>query len=294
VASIQFSTDNRTVHSNDATAITKAVASPGMAVDSGRGSTRQVQVNTHGQAFVQFGEGGSTRASSGVTSVNMALVGNGASGVLATAQRNGQPIAPGELRDSDTVEGPTGLRTSVGNARRLGWINQDRAGNVSNPTPEQLQEASRAAEAERQAAAEKAAQDAEKERIDLNRFPDDAAEAAAQHFAGEVAADDKIAAMVQMHRDGQLSESMIHRLSEQMHLSPDEFVAAWNAMALNTQAQLAVLARANKIDVNAFASWMRSTRSSESLSAMRQHALGRDLVGAWQPHIDAFKARGGR
>jgi hypothetical protein len=294
VASIQFSTDNRTIHSNDATAITKAVASPGMAVDSGQGSARQVQVNTHGQAFVQFGEGGSTRASSGVTSVNMALVGNGASGVLATAQRDGQPIAPCELRDSDTVEGPTGLRTSVGNARRLGWINQDRAGNVSNPTEDQLREASGDVELEREAKAQRAEKEAEAKRVELNRFIDDEAEAAAQHFAGEVAADDKIAAMVQMHRDGQLSESMIHRLSEQMHLNPDQFVASWNAMAMHTQAQLTVLAQVNKIDVDAFASWMRSTRSDAALMAMQKHALGRDLVGAWQPHIDAFKARGGR
>jgi hypothetical protein len=87
----------------------------------------------------------------------------------------------------------------------------------------------------------------EERRADINRFVDDAAEGVALHFASEVPADEKIAAMVAVYRDGTLSESQIQNLAQKMHLTPDEFVVSWNAMANNLQHQLTAMANAHGV-----------------------------------------------
>lgn len=134
----------------------------------------------------------------------------------------------------------------------------------------------------------------EERRADINRFVDDAAEGVALHFASEVPADEKIAAMVAVYRDGTLSESQIQNLAQKMHLTPDEFVVSWNAMANNLQHQVTAMANAHGVNLPEFSAWMRESRGGQAQAALQQHALSRDVEGAYANHMRDFIARGNK
>jgi hypothetical protein len=91
--SVQFG-EGRQVLSNDATSITKAVATGGQATSNAPG----VRVNTSSFARADIGPNGEVNAFQGTATahVNMAEIDLGISGVLGTARRDGAPVAASE------------------------------------------------------------------------------------------------------------------------------------------------------------------------------------------------------
>jgi hypothetical protein len=196
-----------------------------------------------------------------------------------------------DLRDTDTVE-MQGTRTSVAVAKRLGWITTDRQGNTYNQTPEAMREVDGTAAQERAVAAEAAQRAQDAETADMNRHPEEI-EAAAQLFTGKVSPSDQIAMLVQMNTKGQPMPATLQRVAEQMGLSPEQAVDSLNAMAAGTQAQLRILAKSRGVDADAFADWARERRSDRVQTALQQHVLRRDVVGAWSGLITEYKATRG-
>jgi hypothetical protein len=78
-----------------------------------------------------------------------------------------------------------------------------------------------------------------------------------------------------------------------MNVTPD--VATNRLRALNTgiEGQFGAVARGLGVDPDKAADWMRQNRQSETLTALRGHALNRDVM-AWVPLIQAYKAAGGQ
>jgi len=152
-------------------------------------------------------------------------------------------------------------------------------------------------EAEKAAIAKEAVADAAAEeatRVSDNKFLDEFTEATHLHFNSEIPVDQKISALVSVYRDGALSESQIQQLASGMHIGADEFVGKWNDMAMHLQAQVTVLATRNGVNLPEFSQWMREVRGNEAVKELTQHALNRDVVGAYGKHMSDFLARGNK
>jgi hypothetical protein len=90
---------------------------------------------------------------------------------------------------------------------------------------------------------------------------------------------------------GNVRPQLMHRVAEQMGMTPEDAGQAFKAVELGTRMQLTALARSNGVDVDAFANWARaSVRSDRLLQAQQRHVLSRDLVGAWGGLIAEYKA----
>ncbi len=223
--------------------------------------------------------------------------------VLPDSQRSnvGIQVRTGGITRYQQHDGPATHRqnaTSVQLQPRTGRV--EIAG--TSVTPEVLETLKESApqlfvpEAEKAAqAATEAAADAKEEadRLDLNTHPDSDVEGAHMLFTHEVPDNDQIALLVQMHRDGAPSTSTLHRVAQAMGLSVDQAVDKLNGMSIGVQAQLKAFTNARGVDDVKFAEWMRSSRREESLKALTQHVMQRDLVGAWGEHIADFAARTG-
>ena len=92
---------------------------------------------------------------------------------------------------------------------------------------------------------------------------------------------------------GAVRPQLLHRVAEQMNMTPEAAQEAFQAVEMGTRAQLTALANSRGVDVNAFANWVRSARSDRVLQAQQRHVLSRDLVGAWGGLINEFKATRG-
>jgi len=149
--------------------------------------------------------------------------------------------------------------------------------------------ASTAPEATAAAAREAAA----KEEAEINRHPYAEIEEAHASFASEVPTQDAINLLVKAHRGQQPTEADINRIAEAMNVSPNVATARLRAMNTGIEGQFSTLARAHGVNPDAAADWIRTRRSSEALSAVRDHVLGRTLR-AWEPPIKAYMAAGGQ
>ena len=137
-------------------------------------------------------------------------------------------------------------------------------------------------------AAAKVDADEAAETASLNRHPEDSIEASHMHFVSDVSAGDQIALLVAAHSGKQISEELIQRVAEQMHVTPADAMSKLEAVRFGTEQQVAALVRARGGEPDKFSAWMRSHHNGAVLPAAQQHVLRRDLVGAWGKHVDAF------
>ena len=101
---------------------------------------------------------------------------------------------------------------------------------------------------------------------------------------------DKIGLLVQLGQ-GSVRPQLLHRISEQMGMTPEAAQEAFQAVELGTRAQLTALANARGVNVDEFAVWARQPiRSDRVLQAQQRHVLSRDLVGGWSDLLNEFKA----
>jgi hypothetical protein len=188
------------------------------------------------------------------------------------------------------------MRTSVRNAELQGYIVRNPNGGYRNAgeavheaTPAETQAAKKAEAKATEAAREAAA----KEEAEINRHPHAAIEEAHASFARDVPTQDAISLLVKAHRGQQPTEADINRIAEAMNVPAN--VAADRLRAMNTgiEGQFSALARAHGVNPDSAADWIRTRRSSDALTAVRDHVLGRNLR-AWEPLIAAYKAAGGQ
>ena len=114
------------------------------------------------------------------------------------------------------------------------------------------------------------------------------------HIANDVDFSTQTRLLLELHRDGAVSNGTLQSASEQLHMSVDETVAALNAVTVNANGQLQALCNARGVDPVAFSDYMKTHRATEMFKAVQVHTQERDFVRAWGHHVDAFKARGGR
>jgi hypothetical protein len=285
---IQFSTDRSSAPS-DGQVLNREIIK-----DNATSNQPGVRISNVGAAYsMTLGPDGHAVISEGpaTSSINMADLPSTETGILATARRGALPVASSDLRDEDTVD-VGGTRTSVAVARRMGFIRTNSAGDNFNPTPEAQRELDGTAARERAAVAAQAAQAAATDETSLNRHPSDEVESLHHAFATKVPTGDAIAGLVQMHRDGKMNEATFNRIGEALGLDADATADAINAVSLGTSAQFAALARARGADPQEAMAWIRANRSEQSLHAIREHALGRNLR-AWEPLVrDYLRSRG--
>jgi hypothetical protein len=283
---IQFSTD-RTSAPSDGQTLNREVTK-----DNVISNRTGVQVANVGQAYrMSVGpDGNATSVSEGpaTSSVQMADYGNGLASVLGTLQRNGTPISPSEMRDTDTVEFQ-GLRTDVVSARRMGWLSTDRQGNAYNPTPETIRQIDGTAERERAQAAAQAAQREAESTAQANVHPVPEIEAAHQSFVTQVSTSDQIGLMLALQSGKPVAPALMARVAEQLGQQPEQAQETLNNMAMGVQAQFRVIARAQGLDPDQAADWIRTHRSDRVAAALQQHTLHRDVIGAWSGLLADFK-----
>jgi hypothetical protein len=220
-----------------------------------------------------------------------------AQGPVGTATRaGGAPVLPHDLRPDDLITLPDGTQTQVQVAERLGYIQRTAEGyrNAGETAPVMPNPAETQAAQEAEAkATHEAAEAAMRERVELNTHPHPAIEEAHMSFARDVPTQDAINLLVKAHRGVQPTLADVNRVAESMGVSAS--VAADRLRALNTgiEGQFGAIARGHGVDPDKAADWMRQRRQSETLTALRDHVLTRN-VRAWEPLIAAYKAAGGQ
>jgi hypothetical protein len=227
--SIQFSGDNRTVHSFDGQVLNKAVNPATAMSDTAKAAGINIQTRTGGLHTFNSGNGVSTVAPS-TTSVQL--------------------------------QAPTGLVKVPGTSHE---VTPEVLEKMRGTSPELFLEpevkAAQKAEATN-AAADAAAEEAKREEI--NRFVDDAAEGVAMHVNAEVSLSDRTQLLWQLHSTGTVSGPTMQRVAEQMHLSVDDAAEALNAVHTNHSFQVATLCGAKGVDAQGFASWAKTNRATET------------------------------
>jgi hypothetical protein len=255
--SIQFSGDNRTVHSFDGQVLNKAVNPATAMSDTAKAAGINIQ----------------TRNSGGLHTFNS---GNGVS-----------TVAPSTT--SVQLQAPTALVKVPGTSHE---VTPEVLEKMRGTSPELFLEpevkAAQKAEATN-AAADAAAEEAKREEI--NRFVDDAAEGVAMHISNDVDLSTRTRMLLELTRDGQPSQQTLQRFSEQMHMSIDDTVQAINAVNANTSMQLNAYCNAKGVDAQSFTTYMKTYRQTEMFRCVQIHAE-RDLERAWGMEVAAFKARG--
>jgi hypothetical protein len=236
---------------------------------------------------------GSTEATftSSSASINMGEIPNGEQGLMATAHRAGTPVSARDARPTDLIRVPGFGEVTIEVAQKIGLLSSNlESGRPINATPEAISEATGEAAAARARASQAEAQATEAERVSLNAHPVKEIEVAHQTFVSHVSESDKIGMLVQLNK-GDVRPQLMHRVAEQMGMTPEAAEEAFKAVEMGTRAQLTALANSKGIDVNAFANWARSpVRSDKVLQAQQRHVLSRDLVGAWSGLIAEYKA----
>ena len=70
-------------------------------------------------------------------------------------------------------------------------------------------------------------------------------------------------------------------VAEQLGQQPEQAQETLNNMAMGVQAQFQVMAKAQGLDPDQAADWIRTHRSDRVAAALQQHTLHRDVIGAW-------------
>ena len=226
----------------------------------------------------------------------------------------GAPAAPGVNRAIQTnVGGITRFNTGAGQAThqpsttmvqlrapdglvQVGAYRTDptSAAHVRAMAPEAFPDSPEAKALEASAAEDAARATAEEaERTELNRFADSAAEGASMHINSDVAFADRVQVLHQLQTTGTVSEALLNRVADQLHLPIGDAVDALNAVNVNASMQVAALCRAKGVNPDAFNTWMKTTRATEMGRAVQTHMINRDLMGAWSGHVEAYKVKGG-
>jgi hypothetical protein len=161
-------------------------------------------------------------------------------------------------------------------------------------TSPELFEAPEVAKAEAKAAVADAAKE-EADRIDLNRYPDDAAEGVAMHFASDVQFGDQVRVLHELHTTGNISAATLNRVADQLHLSVNDTVEAINTIATHSALQLNAMCNAHGVqDAQAFSNWYKANDPNAFFKSVQVATQDRNIVKAWSGPIAAWKARGQR
>jgi hypothetical protein len=286
---VQFNS-SREAFSSDGQTLNREVAKDNVLSNH---SGVHVNHSAGGVTRMSVSPGGNTEAvfSSSSASVQMGELPNGEAGLMATAHRAGTPVSARDARPTDLIRVPGLGEVTIEVAQRIGLLSSNpESGRPTNATPEAISEATgKAAQGRAQAAAQEA-QATEAERVSLNAHPVQEIEAAHQTFVSQVSESDKIGMLVQLGQ-GNVRPQLMHRVAEQMGMTPEAAGEAFKAVELGTRMQLTALARSKGVDVDAFANWARaSVRSDRLLQAQQRHVLSRDLIGAWGGLIAEYKA----
>lgn len=200
-----------------------------------------VQTNSGYGSTVTFRDGVATVTSNEPTSVNVADIGNGHTGILGTARSaGGSPIAGSAITATSLVD-CDGMQTTAANAERMGYLVKNPATGLYMPGPE--------ARASEEAAAEKA-------RVmkgEPNKAPekapqaapeafDAATEASFNHLQTSTDAGSRMAAMMQITSTGIVEDRTLNALASQMRVEPSEVAGRLDQMrsAMSVQATEAV------------------------------------------------------
>jgi hypothetical protein len=256
--SVTFGTDQRTVHDNDATTLNRGVQNPNAMSDSQKAN---VHIATRSGELHTFNSGtGVETVSPKVTSVQL--------------------------------KAPTGLVKVPGMDAEVTPAVLEQ---MRSTSPELFLEPE--AKAEKAAAAKEEATDRAKEAADLadlNKFADPAVEGVHMHITNDIEFGDQVRLLHELHTTGTVSTGTINRFADQMHMSVADTIDAVNALHMNTSMQLASLCKVAGVDAQAFSTYMKTYQSADMFKAIQVHSQERDMQRAWNGHIAAFKARGGK
>ena len=112
-------------------------------------------------------------------------------------------------------------------------------------------------------------------------------------FAQDLPVQDATALIVKAYRGQSPTVADINKVAEAMNVSPTEAANRLRSLNEGISGQFGALARGLGVDADKAAEWIRTHRQSESLTALRHHAIGRNLQ-AWTPLIQAYRAAGGQ
>jgi hypothetical protein len=161
-------------------------------------------------------------------------------------------------------------------------------------TSPELFEAPEAAKVAAKEEVKSAAQEAA-DRADLNRYPDDAAEGVAMHFANDVQFGDQVRVLHELHTTGTISTATLNRVADQLHLSANDTVDAINTIATHSSLQLNAMCNAHGVqDAQAFSAWYKANDPNAFFKSVQVATQDRDIVKAWAAPIATWKARGQR
>jgi hypothetical protein len=236
--SIQFSGDNRTVHSFDGQVLNKGVQNPSAMSDGAKAGINIAARNSGGLHTFNSGNGIATVAPKTTTVQLQAPTGRIA--ILGTT------VAP-DVYEKMKETSPEAFL----------------------PEAEKLA-AEAAAQADAQAVADATAA--------LNTHPDTFIEESHTQFTNAVPVGLQVELLVQMNRDGVPSKDTLNRVADSLGVTVDEAVTRLNAMSAGVQAQLSVLAKARGVNPEQFSNWARDNRRGESLRAMQGHVQSRNLL----------------
>jgi hypothetical protein len=248
---IQFSGDNRTVHSFDGQVLNRGVQNPSAMSDTAKAG---INIQTKVGGLFTYNTGSD---------------------------------APATHRNSTTsvqLHAPTGRVAILGTT-----VAPEVYETMKETSPELFLEPE--AKAAQEAAAAREADEARSEeatREDLNRHPDEQIEAAHQHFVGEVSQQNQIALMVYAHKGEAPSADLLKNIADEMHVPLHEAIDKVNAISMATQAQFTVLARSMNLDADKAADWIREHRRDTAMVAAQAHGLRRDLL-AWKPLLEDYR-----
>jgi hypothetical protein len=248
-------------------------ARTGVHVNESAGGITRMSVNNSGASEPAF--------SSSTASVNMGSIPNGEQGILSSLNRGGSVLAASEARPSDLVTLPGGITTTLENATRLGFVRNDKLHGYVNASEPQLREADGTGERERAQVAAQAAQAEAESTAKANTHPSEVIEAAHQSFVTQVSTSDQIGLMLALNSGKPVAPALMARVAEQLGQQPEQAQETLNNMAMGVQAQSRVMAKAQGLDPDQAADWIRTHRSDRVAAALQQHTLHRDVIGAW-------------
>ena len=263
MSSIQFNADG-SVHSVDSNVLQSTVANQNFASGDHREASRSIQITDGSLLRSQIGPDGNLVNSVSHGPVRSQLVDHGNSMLVGGMRTSPEAAAILARQAPQLIQGQA---TDDAEAQLSAQHARDAA-------------AAQAAEAE--AAREEAS------RVDLNKHPFPEVEEAHNAFATKVPTQDAIGLLITANQGQSPSGAQLNRIADAMGVDVGTAIDRLNLMSEGVRQQFAALARAEGVDPDAAADWLRKTKPDAVMSVVQAHTLRRDLL-AWRPLIAEYK-----
>lgn len=208
-------------------------------------------------------------------SVNMAEVGNGASGILGTATSpSGAPRLVGDLKPTDLVD-VGGMRTTVQNAERMGLIHRDPGSGIYSEAG--------AKDTKAPPVAERASETRNTQEINPDvdqRLSTPGAEETISELVKATSAGAQVRALGQIINGGEVERNTLTALASEAGIHPDELSGKLTSVMTAFRNQADEVAKSVGVaDVEDLWDWARTTKGADLRKAMSDQAMQRNTSG---------------